>query len=303
VINVRPLPIRYAYVQLLSDRNEAWDYVEASENPGYYSLFNDDFKAEAGVNYKLRVKLPDETIYESEWETLPTTNVPVMGDITFKEESIQKYGYHLGEPVLETVKGIWTQIVVPDNTTEEPLNYRWTYTAHWEFVAALSSPASRGHRCWVTNPLEVQHYAIQQDRRGGYNKDLYFSETIRNDKIFVRYSSLIVQHAMTEEFYTFWKEMKEQNEGGAILDKPPFNLETNFRSIGVERKVSGYFGVVQEQAKRWYFERSQLSYRVDDPSRTDCAIRYQPNPPPECFSCFLYRFGLSTNVKPEWWED
>jgi hypothetical protein len=80
-------------------------------------------------------------------------------------------------------------------------------------------------------------------------------------------------------------------------------LHTNFHSLDAERKVSGYFGVVQEQAKRWYFDRGQLSYRIDDPSRYDCAVRYQPNSPPECLSCLAYRFGVPTNEKPEWWED
>ena len=89
-------------------------------------------------------------------------------------------------------------------------------------------------------------------------------ETVRNAKVFVRYSSLIVQHAMTEEFYFFWKEMQEQNEGGAIFDKPPFNLHSNFHSLNGDKKVSGYFGVVQEQAMRWYFDIRDLSYYVEN---------------------------------------
>jgi hypothetical protein len=221
VINVRPVPIKSAHVQLLNDKGEIWEYSESVDKPGAYVLIDDNFEAKAGVNYKLSIKLPDESKYESDWETMPTTVVPAMGNISFREDEIEKYVIKVREEVLETFKGIWAEINVPENTTKEPVYYRWTYTAHWEFVAALASPSRPGHRCWVTNPLAIQHYAIQHDRTGAYNKDLYFLETIRNDQIFIRYSSLIVQHAMTEEFYTFWKEMKEQNEGGAILDKPP----------------------------------------------------------------------------------
>ena len=69
---------------------------------------------------------------------------------------------------------------------------------------------------------------------------------------------------MNEDYYFFWKEMQEQNEGGAIFDRPPFNLRTNFHSLSGDKKVSGYFGVVQEQAKRWYFDMSELTYHVEN---------------------------------------
>ena len=90
---------------------------------------------------------------------------------------------------------------------------------------------SAGYICWATNPLSVQNYALQLDRTGKYRKDLFFMETVRNPKVYERYSALIVQHAMAEDYYFFWKEMQEQNEGGAIFDKPPFNLHTNFHSL------------------------------------------------------------------------
>ena len=106
---------------------------------------------------------------------------------------------------------------------------------------------------------------------------------------------------MSEDFYTFWKELQEQNEGGAIFDKPPFNLHTNFHSITGDKKVSGYFGVVQEQARRWYFDIRDLSYYVENTLRKDCSIPFLP-PAPECFDCREYSFGIATNVKPEWWE-
>ena len=127
-------------------------------------------------------------------------------------------------------------------------------------------------------------------------------ETVRNAKLYVKYSALIVQHAMNEDYYSFWKEMQEQNEEGAIFDKPPFNLHTNFHSLGGDKKVSGYFGVVQEQAKRWYFDIKDLSYHVENTAKADCQIPFTDTPP-ECFDCREYSFGIVTNVKPQWWGD
>lgn len=302
VINVRPRPIKSAHVQLHSEGGDVWEYTESADQPGTYLLVEDDFKAEVGMNYKLSIILPDESSYESDWEKLPTTAVPVMGNISFRETEIQKYVVESNEEVLRSVKGIWTSIELPENATNEPIYYRWSYKQHWIYVAPLASSASAVYTCWATNPLLVQNYALQFDRTGNYSKDLFFLEAVRNAKLYVRYSALVVQHAMTEDYYSFWKEMQEQNEGGAIFDKPPFNLHTNFHSLSADKKVSGYFGVVQEQARRWYFSIKDLSYHVENTAKADCQIPFTDTPP-ECFNCLLYSFGEATNVKPQWWEN
>lgn len=302
VTNVRPLPVKAAQVQLITDRGEVWQYTESSEAPGYYFLLDDEFKAEIGIAYKVSVKLQDESTYESDWESMPTAASPDMGQVSFREVDVQKYVVESNEEVLKTVKGIWTEIALPEYAGDVPLYYKWGFTSHWIYVAPLSSSVSPGHICWATNPLSVQNYALQLDRSGSYNKDLFFLETVRNHKLYGRYSTLIVQHVMTEGYYFFWKEMQEQNEGGAIFDKPPFNIGTNFHSLAEDKKVSGYFGVVQEQAKRWYFDISDLSYHVENTAKADCQIPFTETPP-ECFDCRKYFFGIPTNVKPPWWED
>ena len=302
VTNVRPLPVRAAQVQLSTDQGEVLQYTESNDAPGYYFLLDDEFKSESGVAYKVSVKLQDETVYESDWESMPTVTSPDMGQIGFREVETQKYVFESNEEVLKTVKGIWTEIEVPENTRNEPLYYRWSYTSHWIYIAPLSSSVDPGHICWATNPLVVQNYSLLFDRTGKYNKDLFFMESVRNHKIYEKYSTLIVQHVLTEDFYFFWKEMQEQNEGGAIFDKPPFNLRTNFHSLAGDKKVSGYFGVVQEQAKRWYFSIKDLSYHVENTAKADCQIPFTETPP-ECFDCREYFFGIPTNVKPQWWEN
>ena len=230
---------------------------------------------------------------------MPTVTSPDMGQIGFREVEIQKYVFESNEEVLKTVKGIWTEIAVPENTTNEPLYYRWSYTSHWIYIAPLSSSVDPGHICWATNPLSVQNYSLLFDRTGKYNKDLFFMESVRNHKLYEKYSTLIVQHVLTEDFYFFWKEMQEQNEGGAIFDKPPFNLRTNFHSLAGDKKVSGYFGVVQEQAKRWYFSIKDLSYHVENTAKADCQIPFTDTPP-ECFDCREYFFGIPVRYYHQW---
>ena len=132
--------------------------------PGYYFLLSDEFKADVGVTYKLSIKLRDESAYESEWASMPVMPSPEMGQISFREVEIQKYVVESDEEVLRTAKGIWSNIEVPENTTSEPVYYKWSYTPHWIYVAPLASSISPGHTCWATNPLsvrETRYYSIE----------------------------------------------------------------------------------------------------------------------------------------------
>jgi hypothetical protein len=109
---------------------------------------------------------------------------------------------------------------------------------------------------------------------------------------------------MTEEYYYFWKEMQEQNLEGAFFDKPPFNLNSNIHALSGEKKVSGYFGVVNEQAARWYFNIKDLTYSVTNTLKGDCMINYGTGEKaPSCTDCRQYHNGEATNVKPSWWMD
>ena len=269
---------------------------------GIYALLDNDFKAETGVQYKLRIQLPDEDLYESDWESLPGIDAPPMGPIGFKEVISQKYAIQAEEEVIVSVKGIRTQIDVPENNSGLPIYYRWSFTPHWIYIAPLSpSVVLPGHTCWATTPYYLRNYAIQEDFVGGYEKDLFFMETVRNERLFEKFSALIVQHSMTQAYYNFWKEMREQNQEDVITDKPPFNLATNIKSLNGDKRVSGYFGVVHEQATRWYVSVKDLSYFVANTLRGDCLVNYGGPPAPECFDCREYSKADATNVKPVWW--
>ena len=304
VINVRSEPIAYAAVELQSDLGDTWEYTESPAVAGLYELLNDDFKAQQGIRYRLRIQLSDDEIYESAWESLPAIEPPPMGIIGFEETVIRKYAIEANEEVVVSVKAIETRIEIPENNTNSPLYYRWTYMPHWIYIAPLSpSVILPGHTCWITTPHYLRNYSIQKDFVGGYTKGLFFMETVRNDRIFEKFSALIVQYAMTEPYYNFWSEMREQNQEASIVDKPPFNLATNFHSLNSDLRVAGYFGVVNEQATRWYFTKKDLSYAVENTLKEDCLASYGGPPAPECFDCRQYSRADATNVKPSWWQD
>lgn len=298
VTNARPEPITGAYVELTSSEGESWVYTET--NPGTYTLLDVDFEARHAVRYKLLVQ-HGEDLYESSWEGMPESEIPPMGDVGFIETEKQVYVVEAGENVVRTRKGIsvFTQLAEHQG---EAIYYRWRYMPTWIYRAPLASSAGPYYTCWATNENYLKDYSLQIDKTGGYQKPLFFIETIRNERLFEEFSLLVIQYAMTEAEYFFWNEMQKQAEGGAINDTPPFNLATNFVNKD-KKRVSGYFGVSHEQARRWYFNINDLSYRVEKTLKADCLVDYGPGGPSiGCLDCRGYSHGDATTVRPSWWR-
>jgi len=301
VININDEPISNAVITLYDDTDNSWLYNQNPEEPGNYYLYDDFFKVDAKRKYKLQIQLSNGSIYESEFEKSNNAIVPSMGALDFIETTIQAYDIEIGEKVIKDKNGIDVGISIRSNEQKKPLYYRWDFEPTWIYTAPFGSIARTDYKCWVSSKYYLNNTELLEDHIGGYRKDLFFMETTRNDRIYEEISILITQYSMTEAYYNYWKEMKEQTLKGRIFDSPPFNLYTNIDCINCDSSVSGYFGVVEEQAKRWYFSRNDLSYVVDNTLRADCSVPFQ-DPGPECFSCLAYPFGNSLNVKPEWWK-
>jgi hypothetical protein len=301
VTNTRPTPLTGATVELLTSEGEVFSYSPAEA--GSYKLLDDAFKAVRNVKYRLRIILADENVYESTWEEMPDAEIPSMGEIGFKETEKQMFVMESGQWMVGTKKIISVIVDLPENNTGKDIHYRWTYSPTWIYFAPLVPRSHPVAKCWATGGQYLVDYELQTDKVGGYKKDLFEMITVRNERIFEKFSALIIQHALTEPCFSFWKEMKEQNEGSSLTDTPPYNLKTNFTSVNEVRRVSGYFSVTNEQAKRWYFDRSQLSYYVDNPLKADCLVDYGGPPAEECTDCTFYSFGKATTLKPVWWQD
>lgn len=313
VTNVHSPPVVNATVKLVSDSGSEWSYSESATTPGLFQLLDENFKAQSGIRYQLQIAAGEEQ-YESDWEFLPEVEVPSIGEMSFTEGTKQLYVVEASEFVLRTVKVITSTIGVGANTTGKPIYYRWKFDPMWIYRAPLSpSSTSPGHVCWITDVNYLNTYALQIDNAGGYRKDLFTIPTVRNSRIFEDFSVLVVQHVLSQDEFYFYQEMMEQNGGSALIDKPPFNLQSNIHSVNGDKSVSGYFGVVKEQAVRWYFNKSHLSYKVSNTLKADCSVYYGPPlpgcpiPQPafaacECKYCLDYSFGTPTDVMPSWWR-
>lgn len=301
VANERPSPVAGAIVELADDQGSVWTYQESSQ--GLYLLADNDFKAVPGRDYRLTVTSGGD-VYQSEWERLPTVETPPMAPVTFVETEKDVFVMEANEWVVRTKKGIEPIVSIPPNTSGQDIYYRWEFEPTWMWAAPLVARLSPTGVCWVRgHPWELNQYELQIDKVGGYTKPMFFMATVRNDKFFERFSLLVKQYSVRENYYYFGREMKERVGGVGINEVPPYNLKTNYTSANPDKQVFGYFSVVQEQARRWFFDRSDLSYTVVNTAKADCEVSYGGPPAPQCFNCLAYEDGIPTTQRPWWWED
>jgi hypothetical protein len=293
VINVRSQPIENAVVSLEVDNTDPFFYHEI--NPGQYFLLNETFKADDERLYRLNIKFDNKT-YVSAWEKLPSNQPPQMDAIDFQETT---------KPI-ETgfENGVRAIIHLPVHA-EKNIYYKWNYAPTWIHTATMADPSNPNRTCWINNNYYLDDYDIFADEYGGVSHALFYVKTNDNEVVLDNLSILINQQSMTSDYFYFYQEMKLLNERNGLFDNPPFNLKSNFKNdTNDEEIVIGYFGVVNEQAKRLYFNVKDLSYFIPDEREYYCrSCRGIGCPPPPCYDCMKYEFGEPTNIKPIWWED
>lgn len=301
VSNERVQPVTQATVTLFDDLGGQTTYTESAN--GYYEITDPNFKAVAGLAYKLRVSLSTDEVYESSWERLPAQETEPVGQIGFNETEKQTYRYVSKQKEIQTTKGIDVFVHVPVNNEQLTAYYQWDFTAHWIFIAPLPPVFSPVKKCWVTSKHYLSDYRLQEDHTGGYNANLFFLPTVGNERIFDDFTVLVRQKVLSEDYYNFLREMQEKYQNAILSDKPPFNLKSNMVALNGGRTPIGYFAVTGEQAKRWYFNPDDLSYPIPTNLREACQGTGPFVPPPGCESCIEYQTGEATNVKPDWWRD
>ena len=303
VINIKDEVESNAQILLFDESQTSWQYQEMANERGTYLLLDKDFKALKGIQYQLKVTLSNGEIYESSWEEIPNNAPDEIGEISFVETVEKGFVEEAGEEVIRTFNGVDTYIGLPKHNTS-PIYYKWDFEATWMYDATFASSGQKIRTCWINNKLYLSNYVLHKDLVGGYPQELVFIQTNDSHRVFIDFSLLVHQYAMSEDYYFFLKEVQDQAQKGGLFDSPPFNLKTNFKGVNTLKKISGYFGVVDEKTTRWYFNKNELSYNVVDNTSELCNIVYGRGRPggPECYNCLDYPYGTATNIKPTWWH-
>jgi hypothetical protein len=297
VTNQKSETVSGAKVSLISSGGEEWRYTE--QEPGTYLLLDKAFKAKNEEAYKLNIVLENEDAFESDWQSLPGGEKHPIGAISFDEIYRDEYEMIAGEKLVRPTQGIAVKIDLPPNPTDEPVYYRWDFDPTWIYIVPLLPPINK--KCWVRSKTYLYNYTLHRDNIGGYKREMFFVETYRNNRFYEDFSLLIRQLVINKEYHQFLEEVQLQSQGN-INDTPPYNIITNLKPVNNNNKVVGFFAMAKETATRWYFNRWDLSYFVENTLKKDCSQKDLP-PGPDCYDCLAYPFGDAFLERPSWWVD
>ncbi|MBL6449779.1 DUF4249 domain-containing protein [Fulvivirga sp. 29W222] len=295
VTNRRGEAVTGAVVKLENESNQGWLYTE--EGDGKYLLLDKDFKAMKGGKYRILVDLPEGEHYESEWEAVPDGNLAPIGNISYEETEELSYQYVAQEEVIREIQGVDVRIGLPINETQSSVYYLWKFEPTWKFESPSNPSVNR--RCWISSDVYLSDYVLHEDNVGGYDKKLFFMETVGNERLLWDFSLLVKQFAISKDYYQFMSDMQKQTNT-SLSDALPYNLQTNLKAKD-GTGVKGYFTVVSERATRWYFSQRDLSYVLKDKIREYC-LNPLSDKGPLCWDCMAYGNGVPSTSPPVWWK-
>ena len=291
-----------AQVLLHSDRNETWSYTEWA--PGDYRLLDSQFMAQRGVQYKLEIRLPNNDIFESDWESLPVVENR-MGELGFEETTKIDTKFNKGEKVIEEVNGIELTVDIPTNESTDRRYLMWQYETTWIYRAGRLGPENPLYQCWVSGNAYLSQFNLNEDTKGGYKENLVFIDVETNERVLHEMSILVNQFSIDKKYYNFLQDLEKQRESSNLFAAPPFNLNSNYHGVNTENPVFGYFSVRDEEAKRMYFSVEDLSYSVNSNVLFEtCQSAIPPYAPDDpCDNCLNYSYGGEPSLDaPYWWS-
>ena len=305
------------------------------------------FQGQIGTSYRLLITLADGKRFESGWELMKAA--PEIERLHFAMEeratSDPDGKVKIGPQIYLNTKGV-------ENKT---LYYRWEYVETYEFrllhppgikvefgeglgggddeILSIPFNEFEGNKCWKTAFSTNLLIATSENLSQDVIKDfpLLFIDN-SSSRLHTRYSILVKQYAINQDYYEYLKKLEGINETtGSLFDPIPNEIFGNIKSVdGQDIPVLGYFSAAGASEKRLFINRTELPLGLDIPFGPRCfndTIQEEFQPlysktrsgnlvlydyhlslfgdilgylltEPPCTSCIA---NEATNVKPDFW--
>lgn len=205
--------------------------------------------------YRLHIRTSLNERYESDFIEIKES--PIIDDVTWKAAD----------------NGVKILVDTHDdnnNTTYYQWSFEETYEQHAAFYSAYKyenggavfRPSTENiYACWKMEPS--QNILIGTSQRLSQDIINDFPVTLvakGSEKLYVRYSILVKQRALTKEAYEYFDMLKRTTEDlGGLFDPQPGQVTGNFRnSTDPKETVLGYFTGGSENEKRIFIKYSEL---------------------------------------------
>ena len=210
-------------------------------------LYGNLLNLTSSEKYRLTILTADGRKYQSDY--VPFKQTPAIDSLTWEQDNSEVSFYiNTHDPVNNT------------------LYYRWHFEETWQYSTYLNTnfdykhgtivqrtPEEQIHNCWSSNIsptiLLASTNRLSQDLISHY---LFNTVSKSTEKIYILYSVIVYQYALTKDQYDYWTELKKNSEQlGTLFDAQPSQLNSNIHSLGNSQEpVLGYLSASTVQKKR-----------------------------------------------------
>jgi hypothetical protein len=240
-----------ATVFVIDNDNNVYDFAESGS--GTYVSDPSIFRGEIGKNYRLYIITSSGEEFESDYVEL--RNVPEIEELYWAYEEKET------DDPDEIVQGVQVFLSTED-TGNDTWYYRWEWIETWEFVTPLIAAGRPTlNRCWKSENSASIEIATSKHLTGDAIKDHPLTYISQNtNRLGIMYSILVRQYSLSEESYSFWKQLQNINQNmGSLFDPTPIAVIGNIHHVtDPEIPVLGYFQASGVSTRRLFVDRSDL---------------------------------------------
>lgn len=291
-----PVPLSGAYILLIDDANQSFQYTENYDIPGTYTL--PDVAGVPGRTYHLQIAAPNGQIYESEPEKIPES----PGQLTTYYEIVEEeYTDAEGIVSLEHFIKVYTHSTLP--VSEDPSYMKWNVEEAF-LLSPTDFPDPFGNippPCFIVQSADPQRIALFDGSKLNTTsiEGLLVCSRVTDWTFQEKHYFTTYQTTMTKEAYEYWRKVNIlANQVGSIFDTPPAEITGNFRNVNKpSEKVLGYFQASNQNYHRFAIYPQDLPFPL---ITSTCTFdnRYFLDYPQRCLDCLSLR--NSTYVRPDW---
>ncbi len=264
------LPEGGGRVTLVDSQGNTYEFFQ--ETPGRFILPEGYASIFPGLSYKISVEL-NGSKYES---TLTRLNDILSRDsIGYRFEDEVKIN-DIGNEVITPKYNVYLKSTTPFVDTKQYFK--------WEATEVFTLPRVRPDDppCFLSRRIDPQRVVIAESVKGNelILDDVLLASKNIDDAFSIKQFTLVSQLNISEEEYTYWKNVRTSIEQvGSIFDIPPARIRGNITNVDDPAEVVyGYFSVAAEKTVRYFILREDVPRTITSLCRGAFFNR-----PPFCF--------------------
>jgi hypothetical protein len=281
----RPIEIGNAKVEIINDLEHVETFFQAAS--GVYQTRGDNFYAQQGRAYKLRVTMPNQQVYESPFQKLNPA-----GDIDRVYQSFESEGLISNDGSPQDILNIY---VDAHGVEDGPNLFRWRWSnvyqvktfpelrKKFEGLKRVPDPeicsgyvrSGDGIRkesectcciCWsynYSNTSVVSEKNFSHD--GIYNKINIGQVAVTSMKFYDKLYIEVEQLSLTDDTFKFWRLVEAQQKATGNLFQPnSVKIRGNMYNVSEpNEEVLGVFAVSGIRRKSIFVDRTAIPYVLD----------------------------------------